>query len=88
MKNITYSVGGIVILDMVKKEFDLFSKIFDGIEGNMKNFIPLIKVYVNNKLIHSVSIHQILEIYPRELMNKLELKNMFQKEHCIEFWKE
>jgi len=36
----------------------------------MKNFIPLVKVHVNNKLTHSVSIHQILETYPKEAMKK------------------
>ena len=36
MNNITYSLGGIVIIDRAEKEFGLFSKIFDGIGRNMK----------------------------------------------------
>ena len=40
----------------------------------MKNFIPLVKVHVNNKLTHSVSTHQILETYPKEAMKKLGVK--------------
>ena len=70
MKNITYPLGGIAIIDRVEKEFGLFSSIFKGIEGGMKNFLPLVKVHVNNKLTHSVSTHQILENYPMELIEK------------------
>ena len=40
----------------------------------MKNFIPLIKVHVNNRLTHSVATHQILETYPTEAMKKLGVK--------------
>lgn len=74
MNNVTYPLGGIVIIDRVEKEFGLFSKIFEGIEGNMKNFVPLVKVHVNNKLTHSVATHQIMETYPKESMEKLGLK--------------
>ena len=74
MKNKTYPLGGIVIIDKVEKEFGLFPKIFDGIGGNMKDFIPLVKVHVNNRLTHSVATHQILKTYPIEAMNKLGVK--------------
>ena len=74
MNNKTFSLGGIVIIDKVEKEFGLFSKIFDGIGGNMKNFIPLVKVHVNNRLTHSVATHQILETYPIEAMKKIGVK--------------
>ena len=40
----------------------------------MKNFIPLVKVRVNNKLTHSVSTHQILQTYSQELIKKLGVK--------------
>ena len=70
MNNKTFPLGGIVIIDRVEKEFGLFSKIFDGIGGNMKNFIPLVKVHVNNRLTHSVATHQILETYPIEANEK------------------
>ncbi|HEC77253.1 MAG TPA: hypothetical protein ENI33_08380, partial [Thermoplasmatales archaeon] len=74
MKNITFPLGGIVIIDRVEKEFGLFSKIFGGIGGNMKDFIPLVKVHVNNRLTHSVATRQILKTYPIEAMNKLGVK--------------
>ena len=74
MNNITFPLGGIVIIDKVEKEFGLFSRVFKGIGGNMKNFIPLVKVHVNNRLTHSVATHQILETYPIEAMKKLGVK--------------
>ena len=74
MKNISYPLGGVAVIEKAEKTFGLFSKIFGGIGGNMKNFIPLVKVHVNNKLTHSVSTHQILETYPQELMEKLGVK--------------
>ncbi|KAA0014843.1 MAG: hypothetical protein FE041_01805 [Thermoplasmata archaeon] len=40
----------------------------------MKNFIPLVKVHVNNRLTHSVATHQIPETYPIEAMKKLGVK--------------
>jgi len=74
MRNKTYSLGGIAIIDRVEKEFGFFSKIFKGVEGNTKNFIPLVKVHLNNRLTYSVSTHQILETYPIEVMRKLGVK--------------
>jgi len=46
---------------------------FKGIEGGAKDFIPLTKLFVHNKLTHSVSIHQILKTYPEELSEQLGL---------------
>ncbi|OYT58745.1 hypothetical protein B6U81_07290 [Thermoplasmatales archaeon ex4484_30] len=47
MNDKTFPLGGIV-MDKVEKEFGLFSKIFDGIGRNMKDFVLLVKVHVNN----------------------------------------
>jgi len=67
------------LADKRRKKFDLFSKIFDGIGENMKNFIPLLKIHVNKRLTHSVAIHQIPETYPIEAMKKLGVKKEFRK---------
>ena len=84
MKNKTFPLGGIVIIDKVKKNSVSFQKIFNGIEGNMKNFIPLVKVHVNNKLTPSVSTHQILETYPMEALRKIGVKGNIAESY-IEF---
>ena len=48
--NSSYPLGGIVMIEKVEKEFGLFSKLFSGIEGGAKDFIPLTKLFVHNKL--------------------------------------
>ena len=40
----------------------------------MKDFVPLVKVHLNNRLTHSVATHQILKTYPIEAMKKLGVK--------------
>lgn len=37
----------------------------------MKNFIPLIKLHIDNKLTHSISMHQVSEAYSIEAIQKL-----------------
>ena len=59
-QNTTIPLGGIIMIEKIEKSFGLFHKLFKGLEGKMKNFIPLVKVHVNNKLTYSVSVHQIL----------------------------
>ena len=72
--NTTISLGGIVIIEKIEKRFGLFSSLFGDVEGKMKNFIPLAKLLTYNKLTHSVSIHQIINTYPEELMGCLGMK--------------
>jgi len=38
----------------------------------MKNFIPLVKLHIYNRLTHSVSVHQIQKVYPEEIMEFLK----------------
>lgn len=74
--NKTYSLGGIIIIENVEKNFGIFSGIFRGIEGNTKDFISRIKLLVYNRLTHSVSVHQILNTYPIEVMEHLGMKKI------------
>jgi len=69
--NSSYPLGGLVMIEKIDKEFDLFSRLFRGISGEVKDFVPRVKLLVNNKLTHSVSIHQILKTYPEDLYRQL-----------------
>jgi len=69
--NKTYPLGGIV---MIEKEFGLFSTIFGNLGGNTRDFISIAKLHTYNKLTHSVSVHQIPNAYPEELMGQLGMK--------------
>ena len=66
------------MIGKVEKEFGLFSKIFDGIEGG-KDFIPQVKLHVYNKLTHSVSVNQMLSAYPEEAMKQLGMREIPSK---------
>jgi transposase len=74
--NRTYPLGGIVMIEKVEKEFGFFAKVFKGVEGNARDFIPLVEYLVHNKLTYSVSIHQMLEVYPEELTRQLGMKRI------------
>ncbi len=69
--NKTFPLGGLAILDKIEKSYALISTLFEGLGGKAKNFIPIVKLHLYNKLTHSVSVHQILEIYPEELIERL-----------------
>jgi len=61
-------------LDKAEKDFGLISGIFDGVTKKAKNFKGRVKVLLNNRLTHGVSVHQILDTYPEECFERLGLK--------------
>ena len=77
--NITYPLGACVIIDKVEKNYDFFKKIFKGTEGKVKDFLPLIKFHINNLITHSVSVNQMLNTYPEELLKKFGTKKKTSK---------
>jgi len=79
MNAITYPLGGLALIQKVEKSYGLFSTIFEGIGGRMKDFIPIAKLHVHNKLTHSVSVTQILETYPVELQKDLGIESEVQE---------
>ncbi len=74
--NKTISLGGIILLEKVEKEFGVFSELFSGPGGKAKDFVSCAKPHVYNKLTHSVSINQILEAYPEEITQYLGMKEL------------
>jgi len=66
------------MIEKVEKEFGLFSKLFSGIEGGAKDFIPLTKLFVHNKLT-PVSVRRILKTYPEEPSEQLGLGETSEK---------
>lgn len=78
-KNKTFPLGGIVMIEQVEKAFGVFSGVFRGVEGKAKGFIPLVKLLTYNKLTHSVSIHQILNTYPGEVIERLGRKEVYSE---------
>ena len=58
MNSITTPLGGIASIDKVEKEYGLITELFSNI-GESKDFIGRVKVHLNNRLTHSVSVLQI-----------------------------
>ena len=76
MDNKSISLGGIILIDKVEKRFGVFSELFSGLGGKTKDFVGCVKLHAYNKLTHSVSTHQILEAYPKELAPYLGMEDM------------
>lgn len=75
MKSKTLSLGGVSLIDKVEKDYGLISDVFGGIGGRARDFEGRVKLLLHNRLTHAVSVHQILETYPRELHELLGIKN-------------
>ncbi len=58
MKNRTASLGSIASIVKVEKEDGLITELFSNICG-AKDFVGRVKVHLNNRLTHSVSVLQI-----------------------------
>jgi transposase len=74
--NRTIPLGGILMIKKVEKDYDFFSKLFGGAEGKTNDFVPLVKFHLDNKLTHSVSVHQMLNTYPAEILEQLGVKEV------------
>ena len=69
--NTTISLGVVVMIQQIENHYDLFKNLFSDIGIKTKQFIPIVKLLVGNKLTHAVSIRQIPETYPPEFSQQL-----------------
>jgi transposase len=69
--NTTISLGAVVMIHQIENRYGLFQGLFSDIGIKTKQFIPLVKLLVGNKLTHAVSIRQIPETYPLEFSRQL-----------------
>jgi len=76
MKNKSYPLGSIVMVEQVEKDFGLLSEIFAEIGGKDKDFLEIVKVHLCNKLSFNVSIRQILDTYPHEFFQRLGVREV------------
>lgn len=74
-ESVTYSLGGLALIDLVEKDYGFFSKIFGNIQGS-KEFKNIVKFLFYNRLTYSVSVHQMLDAEPLELMEELGMKDI------------
>jgi hypothetical protein len=43
------------MIEKIEKTYAIFSRIFEGIEGNARDFVLVVKLLAYNRLSHSVS---------------------------------
>jgi len=74
MKNITFSLGSVAIIDKADASFKFFDFLFDGLSGRAKGFKEFAKLFVYNRLTDCVSVSRLPEVYPQELFEQLGFK--------------
>src|SRR3989338_1193867 len=75
MKNVTFSIGNLLLINKINDEYDYFSSVFNGIGGKAKDLVPCTKLFMYNRLHECFSINQIIPGYSPELFEKLEFSN-------------
>src|SRR3989344_5378578 len=71
MKNVTFSLGSVAIIDKADDSFRFFDFLFDGLSGRAKGFKEFAKLFVYNRLTDCVSVSRLPEVYPQELFEQL-----------------
>jgi len=69
--NVSFSFGPIALINRVENKYHFFELVFGGLGGKAKNLPESAKLFSYNKLAESISINQILTIYPYELLQEL-----------------
>ena len=72
--NTAVSIGSVALIEKVNGEYQFFPRIFKGIGGKTKNFIPSTKLFVYNRLDECFSINQLIAGYSPELFELLGFK--------------
>jgi transposase len=76
-QNVTFSVGNIAVIDKIASETDFFRFVFQNLGGKARDFIPLIKLLIWNKLDESYSIDKLPDFVHGEMLKLLGFENTF-----------
>lgn len=71
MKNVTFGIGSIALIDKVNARFGFFDRLFEGLAPRAKTLRKTAKLLVYNRLSECVSINQIHSVYPAEVFEYL-----------------
>lgn len=75
MRNITFSIGSVAIIDKANVSFGFFDFLFDELSGRAKGLKECAKLFVYNRLTECVSVSRLLEVYPQELFEQIGFKD-------------
>ena len=73
--NVTFSIGNVALIDKVNEKYQLFN-IFNSLGCKARNIKQSAKLFCYNRLGDCVSINQLTSVYPEELFEALEFKEM------------
>lgn len=75
MNHTTYSIGNLVLIEKADRQLDGYLKqLFAGIAGRAKDFVPLMKLFMYNRLGDCWPINHLTD-HPRELFDQLGFEN-------------
>lgn len=74
--NINFAIGSIAMMDKVEYKYKFFDFIFKDLMLRAKNLKNNAKLFVYNKLDKSLSLSQILKVYPDEVFEYLNFKKI------------
>lgn len=72
-ENVTFPVGNVSLFEKVDKHYDFSNALFGKIGGKAKDFAKYTKILICNKMSHSVSVHQIPKVYPKDAFELMGL---------------
>lgn len=70
-QNVTFSIGNVALIDKADAQTGFFKAVIDGIGGRAKDFTPQVKLLINNRLGHCLSVNRLLEFSYPELLHIL-----------------
>ncbi|MFH2023161.1 MAG: hypothetical protein ABIJ10_02495 [Candidatus Micrarchaeota archaeon] len=73
-QNVTFSIGNVALIDKADAQTGFFKAVFEDIGGRAKDFIPQVKLLINNRLGHCLSINRLLEFSHPELLHILDFE--------------
>lgn len=69
--NVTFGIGNVALIEKADTQTGFFKAVLDGIGGRTKDFTPLVKLLINNRLGECLSVNRLLEFTPPELLDLL-----------------
>ena len=76
MRNVTFSIGSIGIVDKINEKYGVLDSIFGNGFGRAKNIKETAKLLITNRLDKSVSVNRFTELYPAEFFREIGFKEI------------
>jgi transposase len=75
-KNVSFAIGNVVLIDKINHKFGFFNSLFGNIATKAKTLKQSAKLFVYNRLGRCVSINRLTSVYPKEVFEHLNFKEI------------